>query len=592
MLLYFVVHVLILYHPLYADPVDGFINDDINLDEMLEDIPRLDITQANRDDIAGLPFFDIVSARKVIAFRDSLGSGDSFYDVVKTNNDISSIQREILQVVFLQKPERASRSFSGRIRSGYIHKPEKEAPVDGRYYTSINTAAGDNFTAGMVVDRDPFETRALDLISFHSSITFDSGRTRIILGDFRPGFGQNLVFSRYTRSYIDGLSVMAREPRRLVNTQFEEASFLRGAHVSVNRGPVKIQAWGSSRALDATLDAAGNAVTIRDSGIHETGNNRSNLDENLFSGRVSCQLDSGISLGLTGVTAEYTPSLARKDGERYLNDHSGSRFRNISVDAAYAFGNVTAFLEHAGNPGSGRATAGGIQIREHGFGASVAGREYSPQYWAPRSTGISSFGKTANEKGIYSAVQADLPGGAQAMVTMDHARLLSRDFSHAMPISRRRISCMLLAPGRGVPLWKIVVKSVDDSDSTDGRWNGRFHIQTPRRNNRRWNFEGIAAWSESGGSGGPCVEWRAKIRRYGCICFLSTAVFDIPSYASRFYRYEHNVPGRGMSQPVWGKGVSFICVVRFGFFSIRYRYADADMMAKSTELTFQSDVAF
>ncbi len=583
---------LISSHSPFADPVDDFIDEDVDFEEILADIPPMDIMIADREMIAGLPFFNSMSAETIITLRDSLGTGETFLETVQSHTAITPIQREILFAAYQQSRKGKTSFFSGRIRSGFIHKPENETLADGKYYTSINTAFGNTINSGMVIERDPFEPDALDLMSFYSSVLFDKGRSRIVLGDFRPGFGQNLVFSRYSRNYISGLSVMSHESERIVNTQFEEASFLRGSHVTVNRGPLKVQAWGSLRTLDATLDDEGNAVTIRDSGIHESNENHNNLDETLFAGRVSFLSERGLSFGLAGVSAGYSPSLARKDGEQYLNDPGGSHFTNMSVDVSYIRDAMAVFIEHARNPNGSRATAGGIRIREHGIGASVLGREYTPRYWAPRSAGMSSFGNTANEKGIYSALKADLPYKIRAIITLDHARLLSRSFTHSMPISRRRVGCVVSSQRQNIPAWKIAVRSVDDSDGTAGRWNCRFHLKSPGHAKRTWKLESVVAWSESEGSGGPCLEVRTGVKRYGCNCILAAAVFDIPSYASRYYRYEYNVPGRGMSRPVWGKGGSIVCVVTYGPFSLRYRIADATLMDKSTELTLQSDIIF
>ena len=73
---------------------------------------------------------------------------------------------------------------------------------------------------------------------------------------------------------------------------------------------------------------------------------------------------------------------------------------------------------------------------------------------------------------------------------------------------------------------------------------------------------------------------------------FSIGLFDIPSYKSRFYRYEYNVPGRGLTRAVWGRGGTTLIICNWGPLSCRYRFADSNLFDKSSEFTVQSDLVF
>ena len=73
---------------------------------------------------------------------------------------------------------------------------------------------------------------------------------------------------------------------------------------------------------------------------------------------------------------------------------------------------------------------------------------------------------------------------------------------------------------------------------------------------------------------------------------LSAGIFNIPSFSSRFYHYERNVPGRGMTRAVWGRGGSALLLLKLGPFSGRYLYRKSDMMDRSQEITLQCDIVY
>ena len=65
-------------HTVFSDLTDGFLDNEINFEEMYSDLPlNFNLEKATVSELASLPYFTLESARSVVSFRDSLRVGDS-----------------------------------------------------------------------------------------------------------------------------------------------------------------------------------------------------------------------------------------------------------------------------------------------------------------------------------------------------------------------------------------------------------------------------------------------------------------------------------------------------------------------------------
>ncbi|MFC1551983.1 hypothetical protein ACFL6P_05385, partial [Candidatus Latescibacterota bacterium] len=441
-------------------------------------------------------------------------------------------------------------------------------------------------------ERDPFEPRAFDLFSANLSMKFEKAGTHIVIGDFRPQFGQHLVFSRYGRNYTNGIDVTAHNSAIVGNSLFDETLFLRGAYVSAQKGNLRTEIFSSRRNLDASMDDSGEAVTIRNTGYHYSGTARDNLAETVHTARIAYDDRNKFTFGIAGIVSQYSPSLAKRTDGKNINYPEGSNFGYVSLDGTITAGSSALFFEHAESSDSEHATVAGLRVKNKNAGGSVLVRNYSKGYWAPRSGGFSSFGKTSNERGVYSAVQAKLPHSSSVMVSMDIARTLSRTFSEPMPLSRRRLNMLLISKFTPLLSGRFIARSVTDSSADEKRWSCRALLERKLKNTSQTGIRTSLAWSQSGGEGGIYSDMQLFSYLRNFKLNVSVGVFDIPGYASRFYRYEHDVPGRGFTRAVWGKGAVSSIVLSGGPLSVRYRTGDSDAYGRISEVAVQSDYIF
>jgi len=578
--------------PSFSDIPTGFIDEDMDFEELLADLPSgFDVETASAVELLALPFFGEDDARCVVAYRKALPEGEDLYRHLDDIPGLSPLQREILKRAGAACEVSTHSRVPVSLRTGYARRPDEESFQDGKYYFRLMSSPGESPGFTVLGERDPGEPQALDFYS--ASLVFKAyrGRITVLVGDYRPGYGQGLLFSRYGRSYVYGADVDAGEGGRMVSTSFEETRHLRGCHVKFDGKWFDAEAWTSFRALDATIDD-GNAVTIRESGHHPPGSPKGNLKERISGARFEMRGLPSVKLAAAGAVSDYSPPLAAYPRERHLNDPEGASFRYLSFEGRYERGSTLLFWEHVLMNTGEKATAGGVGIEKGRVKGGVVLRRYDDGYWAPRSGAFSAFGAASNEEGVYAAVETAVTARTSLIASLDLARTLSRTYEVGVPFSRRRlyVSAEYRLP-RGVK-GGLSFRRTDDSVKDDARGNARLRLGKGLGRGDHVGWRADLAWSEGGGRGGPFSGFALYLRHGKSAFDLSAGVFDIPSYGARMYYYEKNVPGRGRTAALWGEGVVVDLVLRRGALSVRYLHRRSDMMKRVNDVVVQLDTVF
>lgn len=573
-------------------PPDDILDEDIDFEEISADIPPgFDIRTATEDEIRRLPFFSPADASRIAVYRDSLKQSDRIEDHIEDIPGLSSIQQFLLEQGSDVLRNQPAGRITGWMRTGARYRPsENDKP--GSYWCRAGFTNEGRFGMAVLVEHDPGEPRALDFISMNTSFTLGSSGCTVLAGDFRPGYGEGLLFSRHTFRYHDGVRILREETDNPANTSFEETLFLRGIFLKARRGVFVSELWTSIRNLDATLDQSGRAVSINRSGYHSTAGGIGNLNERISAAHVALDTGRGDVLSVTGAVSEYDPGLARSPGERFFENPESRIFRHLSVSGRHSDARKTLFFEHSRMEGGEYATAGGVAVRSPDLEVTTQFREYSRRWWAVRSGGFSAFGEQSNERGVYSALEAKLPSAIRLAASVDIARTLGRTFTITMPESRCQTVSSLRKQFGAALFGEFSARSTQDSGSGPGRWSARTLWERGSQRGSPWRLRAAAAWSQSAEKGGPVTEIGvSRLRKPGRLD-CTVCLFRIPSYAARYYRFERDIPGRGAALPVWGNGASVSLVVRLKHLSGRYQWVHSNFMGNRRELTIQGDYKF
>ncbi len=486
------------------------------------------------------------------------------------------------------RPEYRRDSAQGSFRTGMRYRKAAEDPF-GKYWSRYIGGFENGMKATILAEHDPEEPRAVDYLSASVTIPAPKVDGCFIAGDYRPSFGEGLVFSRTARRYRAGTDIVQRIAANPANVSFEESHYLRGAFVRLGGGRYGGEAWVSRRTVDGVEEDDGDIVSIDRSGLHTNRNGRADVTERIGAAKVSVKAPASFVLSALGAVSDYSPGFVRRTGERSSNDPEGERFQHLSISGTTHGPGKTFFFEHARMTGGADATTAGLRVGEKRFSGVVLARSYDRDWWAPRSGAISAFGESTNERGVYAAVEAAVSSSSRLTASMDLARTLGRTYLHPMPVSRRSVFLGIDRRMAHDGEYGIAFRSSDDSSGDPGRWSVRARCSRSEKVSGYYSPRAILAWSSCGGDGGPFVEIGYGYRRNKLRLDIGVDVFAIPEYSARYYRYERDVPGRGMSLPVWGDGGS--CTVRAGMgrFTFRYRILDSDLMAASRELSIQGD---
>jgi len=585
LILFLFIFTYYIIYPSYisADINDEFLNEDIDLESFYSQIPEnFDIDLADKEEFEKLPFFSNTDADRIIDIREKLYKNNLSKNIDEINW-LNEIQKEILKYLSKNKGK-IEKPLKTKIKSGYTNNPDKESFDESKYYFKglINSQ---KHTVSIITERDAKEPESFDLYSGSISFSMEKGKTRLTLGDYRTNIGQGLTISRFKTFYGNSVFTDNWKESKTENTSFDESCYLRGGYLSRNYRKTKLTMLYSQRKQNA-LSENGEIVSIDDTGYDFHSDTRKYVKENIISGGIEINKIKGFDIGFAGLLIKYTPGFTAREGERYNYQPAGKEFRYLIFDGRYVFNNAKLFFEQVNMNGNESAVISGIELNQEKFKMGLLIRKYSPGYWCLRSAGVSSFDETGNEEGILLGFSTYLPYKTKMSLITDIANTITRTYNANMPDSRTKIS---LSIDRNIfknTKSGFTYRKSEEDILGDKRESYKLYLEDKyNKSKQSWGLSSV--WSKNNNGGGPFGEIHYAVSNG--LLKGSLFAFDIPSYDSRYYHYEFNVPGFGSSKAVWGKGYGYIFLLKAWDFSFRYRFSDSDSSDKTRQITLQYD---
>ncbi len=574
----------------YADePVDDFLSEDISLDNILEDIPFTgNLKEMSREDISSLPFFSPEDASRLHEWLITHENTSNLSNIINEIEWLTTLQKAVIIELADRSDTGSDMALSFLSRQGATLDFNNKAQSSHAYYSRLDAAFGDFAKMSVLMDKDEGEPRAADFASVSLGLHSEKYGTDVHFGDFRPGYGQGLLFSRYTRYYGAATDVDAKFSDRVMSTSFEESRFFRGIHAKKTFRFLSAESIYSHRKLDATI-LDGVALNIREDGIHESGEIRNNLNEDVMMFRLRTNLPEALSAGITIARTEYNPTLGNNGSERTMNNPEGNVFRHFAFDGRYQVGGHTLFWEHALLKDSGNATIAGLELKKKSFRAALSYRDYDADYWSFRSAAQNGFGEVSNDRGVYAALVSDLAKNIRMDASYDIARKKNRSYLDPMPLTQCRLNMKLrYRIRRGLTISGQYRSTDREAEGYNRNSAGLRCTVIPACRFIRDGSMKVFRTS-SGNTNGMYYELSAVTVYSVLRCDVSVGYSNISDYTARYYRYERDVPGKGMSRPVWGKGPVVSLLFRCKYLSLRYSVADTDLMRLRNECCVQFD---
>ncbi len=375
---------------------------------------RLDPNRASAEDLLALPWLSGQTARQIETFRNRTGPFRHLRDLLR----VPGVSPETLDAIEPYLSISTWRRISGRTR-WRLTRPatEPEGWTRLRVYQRTEIDIANLLKGSLLTERDPGESGLADFWTGYILTSRIPGTTRLLLGDFRPGFGQGLLFSRQDRASTGLAWARPRRGRRVGYRSSTENGALRGLFAE---GQIRGLTWTfihARTAWDAAADGTGNAA-IRKGGQHITQTQRARKDalkERLTTLRLTWDHPLG-AIGATALRAAFSPPLARTPSP--LPHH-----RLTGVDWRLRLSRLTLFREIAGE--QDHAWVAGSIVQFKNLRLHALARRYGPRFQTLRGAAFSAYsGPPRNEQGLFIGMAWRLRRRTRIEASLDrHSRL-------------------------------------------------------------------------------------------------------------------------------------------------------------------------
>jgi hypothetical protein len=531
------------------DDLDTEAGDPAQILEQLTDLAShpLDINTAPAEDLARIPAFSPLLARRIVAYRQENGAFGSIPEI-RAVDGVS--QRRFLQArpylrigTPYQGPTERPRPYPslptlqqvangmdvevmhrvGRrldLGRGYDDDPTRTTFVGSpeRLTTRIRLNYDRRVEARLTLDKDPGEafrwapdqqTYGYDHVAGTMAL-HDMGRLKtLVIGDFTAEFGQGVALWRGIGfgKGRDPVSPLLRSGRGLAPFgSTEENRFFRGAGATIRLTPsLSVTAFGSRRSLDASFrdepvdsaEAASGtlpATTLSISGLHRTDSEldrKDALNETAIGGGVE-YVWKRVRVGAAGIHSRFDRPLAPSDRPDDQFDFAGDRATTTTLYGTAYLGDYVLFGEAARSPdgvfGGVAGAAVDIGTRTE---AIVMGRAYPRDFVSLHGYGFGERGgATRNEVGVYAGARVQVADDWRVAAYVDQYRFPWLRFAVPRPTSGIEARVVIEHAPRPWLEHYVQLRSETKENGTDRTGpGGRLldAVQPETRQSIRWN---------------------------------------------------------------------------------------------------------
>ena len=554
----------------------------------------LDINTATPEDMALLPFLTPAQIEAIQAYVHLDGPMKSLGELALIPA-IDYQTRQVLPLFFIVGHTKRSDGKKGGwfrnmhntvdsrmdiplyYRKGYQTGKYAGSPLYNRIRYSLES---DHVNIGAHVKKDPGE-RFYDSFGGYAMIHNKGFVRTAIIGDYRAGWGEGLVISRGTSTSKSNLMSNTSQGIRPM-TGMAESGFLRGVAITLGRQADWNQRpkfsmsgtlFASYRALDATLDAEGNAKTIVENGYHRTETEiakKNNTRSALIGAHL--QADFGhFSVGATGYWQHFDRMLAPgKDKYRRWYPR-GQDFGVIGIHGGYSYYRWTASAEVAySTENGGIASLGRVQwLANRNLRIGILGRYYSHRFYSFQAAAIGENSRVQNETGAMIRIEArpwqrlELTGyadffadywprygmtsssqGQEAMIEGKFSASAKHTISLRYQMKRKAANDILLPQHRLKAQWTFMATE---------KWKLQSTAIANMANTRPLGF-GV----------GQLVQGK-MLKEDALRLGLMAGYFHAPDYMTRIYLYEPSMWNSTSSTSYYGHGFRFAATLRYTF---------------------------
>ncbi len=521
----------------------------------------INVNKAESEDLQILPWLPPEVVRRIIAHRRQFGPFRHVNELLRVPGVTSEILAAVRPYLSLSSPQGPRIRTSLRITRPSAHST---AWPDLRLYqrTEIATRRADGV---FLTERDPLETRLVDFLSGYVRFSAVPGFQRLLVGDFRPGYGQGLLFSRHNRSATGLEWARPANVRSVGYRSAVEYGALRGVFAEGRSGRVTWTTMFARNRWDAAIDSAG-VAEIRTADLHVTQTQRERrgkLREDVAALRSRVELQVG-RVGASLVRTTFSPAL-----QHVRRQHSAGMDWNVRARRLNIFGEIAASGLNA------VAWLAGARMGPDRLKLVMLARRYPAEFSSLRGGPFSAY-SGRNEWGLFTGA-AWRPGRrTRVEATLDRHGRVAPEGKFRLPARGERFSFKLRHRLK-FAIIRLTMGTRQQTFKTSGatgrslQKRARLRITIPRSAARLilW-LEGAGARSpirkSSGSAGGIDLRVERKTRLRADVWL---ALFNVTHFDARIYTFEPDVWGGSRLQLLSGRGRTAGFRLTFGGSHIR-----------------------
>jgi len=559
----------------------------------------LDINTAASEELQQLPGLDLILAGRIAEHR-SQGSFKSVMELLQVEgiDEILLAELEPFVTVRAQSSRESGYSSVVTLRTrlarsasdvtaltsdGFLGSPEKvysrltarvvrstEATPDERKWKRSEPS----LAFGLLTEKDPGEPSLLDCVSGHIMVAMPNSGVKFIVGDFGMDAAHGEVFSS-SSNYSIGSEVIRNAGRTREGLRpslsSESSGNFRGLAGSLVCGALSLSLFTSTRQLDARVDSSGLVTGWSAGGYHRTEHElktKHQVKENTIGGRTVVGIAEGFSLGFSGYNLKFNRDLhlsgisQPQPNENFVGGVDlafNNTVSSISAEIAYRGGKIDAGeVRFSWVPGRAFATALFVRIcNREKYSATISGESENDKH-----------------REIYTAVRLKPSPWLMISALYDRFHFPGSTSSSVLPASSHEFLVMCeLWPTRLMHLelrYRHKTRPAQETLSSPSHLLARADGAMGQSQARAALTFNVSDW----------FQWRSRmefveVRRlflpnvergfmmYEDLSFdafrnlsfsLRGIAFETPSYDSRIYEFEEDVPGAFQNPALYGRG--------------------------------------
>jgi len=601
--------------------------------DYLEDLEHspVQVNTALPSEFLRIPGIMLFQAQSIIAEREKTGPFTSLESVKKAG----AIPDDWFVLIerFMALLEKQLFSFDIRQRNTReIEKPR--AYASGAYagsivknYTRIKMSSYHGINCGVLLEKDPGEQKLTDHAARYVQWNSSNKNVVITAGDYSLDYGQGVLFSRW------GFFGKSNDP---LQPLFHRDAGIKGyVSASEGEGMRGITGWFTHQWLqfgvfysdthrDARIDSDNLVTNIPVSGYHRTETERIQKDqlrETLHGVRIKFTPYQSLAFGVTQANLRYTPAFAADEPGDKLFVFSGKKLRLISTDFNLILKQLHVFGElGTSRPGSyGLVT--GLIWSSGSSGIGIHFRDYKRDFYSPSGGSFShKMSEIRNERGFYIGLKHSFNRRFRLSLYSDIYEYPWR--SSSIPVGRSGADLFVQLKTRFVRGKEVVINwrrrtqtekttYLNDYGIQKNRCEkaigDRIRIQSSVELNKNTNvfirgelqtkyYPGRQTDSFAAALKNPGMLISARLRySYSRLNKFFSGITIFTSDNTRFYQYEHDLPGLLTIKQLSRKGERFSLLYSragsYGKLSIKYgivHYRDRDTIGTGNSTIYKS----